>query len=53
MVFYPSAAFSNAPKFDHKVYDKYLSFFYNNGDDNENQPHFQTSKHSKELNHTI
>jgi len=54
LVFFPSAAFSNAPKFESKKFDpKLFSFFSNEGLNNENQKHFKMSVYNKPLNHSI
>ena len=40
LVFYPSAAFSNAPKFNQTVFNPDLSKFLNQGEEVENQSHY-------------
>ena len=54
MVFFPSAAFSNAPKFNQTVFDPIVNTFIKWGGENAlDKRYLRMSVESSELNHTI
>ena len=55
LVFFPSAAFSNAPRFEDKVFNPLLTpwFRQGKGSELENQYRFEMSSYNTKLNHTI